>query len=292
MTTVPKIALTHAGKFHADDVFSAALLRLIYPDIQFQRVFSVPEDFDGLVFDIGWGKFDHHQSGAPVRENGVPYAAFGLLWREYGSQLVGEEAQRFDEHFIQPLDLEDNTGCGHPLAAAIAAFNPCWDSDENPDDNFQKALDVAFAILSRKIEEVNGIRRAGALVKEAVLKMQDDIIVLDRYAPWKQFVLDSSALFVVSPSQRGGFSAPGCSGKCAGQYAPPSISSGMGRKIGFGASADDWNQDTSVLPQQPFPDFCRYTGRCYCSMLSCKKTFSLVFIPSKKASEYSDAFFI
>ena len=164
MTTVPKIALTHAGKFHADDVFSAALLRLIYPDIQFQRVFSVPEDFDGLVFDIGWGKFDHHQSGAPVRENGVPYAAFGLLWKEYGSQLVGEEAQRFDEHFIQPLDLEDNTGCGHPLAAAIAAFNPCWDSDENPDDNFQKALDVAFAILSRKIEEVNGIRRAGALV--------------------------------------------------------------------------------------------------------------------------------
>lgn len=209
MTTVPKIALTHAGKFHADDVFSAALLRLIYPDIQFQRVFSVPEDFDGLVFDIGWGKFDHHQSGAPVRENGVPYAAFGLLWREYGSQLVGEEAQRFDEHFIQPLDLEDNTGSGHPLAAAIAAFNPCWDSDENPDDNFQKALDVAFAILSRKIEEVNGIRRAGALVKEAVLKMQDDIIVLDRYAPWKQFVLDSSALFVVSPSQRGGFSAQG-----------------------------------------------------------------------------------
>ena len=103
MTTVPKIALTHAGKFHADDVFSAALLRLIYPDIQFQRVFSVPEDFDGLVFDIGWGKFDHHQSGAPVRENGVPYAAFGLLWKEYGSQLVGEEAQRFDEHFIQPL---------------------------------------------------------------------------------------------------------------------------------------------------------------------------------------------
>lgn len=209
MTTVPKIALTHAGKFHADDVFSAALLRLIYPDIQFQRVFSVPEDFDGLVFDIGWGKFDHHQSGAPVRENGVPYAAFGLLWKEYGSQLVGDEAQRFDEHFIQPLDLEDNTGCGHPLAAAIAAFNPCWDSDENPDDNFQKALDVAFAILSRKIEEVNGIRRAGALVKEAVLKMQDDIIVLDRYAPWKQFVLDSSALFVVSPSQRGGFSAQG-----------------------------------------------------------------------------------
>ena len=74
----------------------------------------------------------------------------------------------------------------------------------------------------------------------------------------------------------------GCSGKCSRQYAPPSIPAGMGRKIGFGTSADDRNQDTSVLPQQPFPDFRRYAGRRHRSMLSCKKTFPLVFIPSKK----------
>ena len=37
--------------------------------------------------------------------------------------------------------------------------------------------------------------------------MQDGIVVLDRYAPWKQFVVQTDALFVVSPSQRGGFSA-------------------------------------------------------------------------------------
>lgn len=209
LPTIPDKAITHAGKFHADDIFSAALLRILNPDIQFERVLSVPENFDGIVFDIGWGKFDHHQSGAPVRENGVPYAAFGLLWKEYGSFLLGEEADSFDEHFIQPLDLEDNTGCGHPLASAIGAFNPCWDSDENPDENFLKALDVAFAILSRKIEEVNGIRRAGALVKSAVETMQNRIVILEQFAPWKQFVVTSDAQFVVSPSHRGGFSAQG-----------------------------------------------------------------------------------
>ena len=84
----------------------------------------------------------------------------------------------------------------------------------------------------------------------------------------------------------------GCPGKCAGQYAPPSIPAGMGRKIGFGASADDRNQDPAFLPQQPFPDFRRYAGRCYCSMLSCKKTFSLVFIPSKKASDITMLFYL
>lgn len=207
MMQIPDIAFTHAGKFHADDVFSAALLRLFVPDIQIKRVMSLPEGFDGLAFDIGWGRFDHHQSGAPVRENGVPYAAFGLLWRELGEALVGEEAANFDEHFIQPLDLEDNTGCGHPLAAAIGAFNPCWDEDDDPNQNFEEAVTVAKAILTRKIAEVNGIRRAGTLVKAAVAQMQDRIVTLDRYAPWKSFVVDSDALFVVSPSQRGGFSA-------------------------------------------------------------------------------------
>ena len=69
---LPPYALTHAGKFHADDVFSGALLRLLRPGIGISRVFQIPENFDGLVFDIGWGEFDHHQQGAPVRENGVP----------------------------------------------------------------------------------------------------------------------------------------------------------------------------------------------------------------------------
>ncbi len=209
MTQIPEVAYTHAGKFHADDVFSAALLRILRPDIRFVRAMGLPEGFEGFAFDIGWGRFDHHQKDAPVRENGVPYAAFGLLWREFGQTLLGEEADNFDEHFIQPLDLEDNTGCGHPLAAAIAAFNPCWDSDEDPDQNFEKAVQVAHAILTRKIAEVNGIRRAGSLVRAAISRMQNHIVVLDRYAPWKQFAVESDAQFVVYPSQRGGFSAQG-----------------------------------------------------------------------------------
>lgn len=102
---------------------------------------------------------------------------------------------------------EDNTGCGHPLAAAIASFNPLWDSQEDPNENFERAVTVASAILERRIAEVNGIRRAKAVVEQAIEQMQDGIVLLDRYAPWKQFVVQTDALFVVSPSQRGGFSA-------------------------------------------------------------------------------------
>lgn len=53
----------------------------------------------------------NHQKDSRIRENGIPYAAFGLLWEELGKEILGEElAAKFDESFIQPLDNNDNTG--------------------------------------------------------------------------------------------------------------------------------------------------------------------------------------
>ena len=75
-------AFTHSGNFHADDVMSSAFLKLVNPSIIIERGFSVPKDYDGIVFDIGLGEFDHHQVDNEIRENGIPYAAFGKLWRE------------------------------------------------------------------------------------------------------------------------------------------------------------------------------------------------------------------
>ena len=104
-------AFTHSGKFHADDVFSAALLLYLNPEITITRGNQVPENYEGLVFDIGRGQYDHHQKDSRIRDNGVPYAAFGLLWEKLGPEILGEElALKFDESFVQPLDINDNTG--------------------------------------------------------------------------------------------------------------------------------------------------------------------------------------
>jgi uncharacterized UPF0160 family protein len=213
---IPDIALTHGGKFHADDVFAAALLRIIRPDVEIRRIFEVPENFGGLVFDIGRGRFDHHQENAEVRQNGVPYAAFGLLWRELGADLLRrgcgpqeaeKEAARFDEHFVQPLDEDDNTGCGNQLAGAVAAFNPAWDSDRSPDDCFSEAVNFAGVILRKKIESIFSSQRAKSLVETALASETDHVVVLPRFAPWKAVLVPSDAEFVVYPSQRGGFNA-------------------------------------------------------------------------------------
>ena len=205
---IPDTAFTHGGKFHADDVFSAALLRICNPDVRITRGFAVPENFEGLVFDIGDGPFDHHAKGSPVRPNGTPYAAFGLLWRALGAQLVGPvDAGRFDESFVQPLDLDDNTGCGNQLATLVMAYNPRWDSEESADECFAHAVDVAKDMLARKLDTIVSIQRAAQEVTEALGRMKRRVVVLNRFAPWKQQLIPSKARFVVYPSQRGGYAA-------------------------------------------------------------------------------------
>ena len=218
MTELQDIAMTHGEKFHADDVFSSALLRMINPDIKIMRVFDVPEGFGGLVFDIGYGRYDHHQQDAEKRENGIPYASFGLLWREFGADVIGDgagftpeqaakEAAHFDETFIQPLDADDNTGCGNQLAGVINTFNPSWDSAEPADRCFEEAVNFALVILKRKMESVRSVQRARRMVEDALSNSRDHIVVLSRYAPWKPVLIMSDAEFVVYPSQRGGYSA-------------------------------------------------------------------------------------
>ena len=148
---IPANGFTHAGKFHADDVFATALLQILRPDIKITRGFVVPDDFDGIVYDIGFGMFDHHQEPREYRANGVPYAAFGLLWRVLGPGLVGErQARLIDENFIQPLDLNDNTGEQNSLCDAIGFFNPVWDSKEDQDACFFKAVAVQSRFWSTR----------------------------------------------------------------------------------------------------------------------------------------------
>ena len=211
-------AFTHSGKFHADDVFSSALLLYLNPEITITRGNRVPENFNGIVFDIGRGKYDHHQKDSRIRENGVPYAAFGLLWEELGAEILGEElAQKFDEAFVQPLDNNDNTGEKNELATLIGNFNPTWDAEGNNDEAFFQAVSVAGMILENKFERYRGNERADKRVEEIYNKHQqafrdrekhrDDarILILPEFVPCQKFLSETQIAFVIFPSNRGGY---------------------------------------------------------------------------------------
>ena len=211
-------AFTHGGKFHADDVFSAALLLYLNPEIQISRGNQVPEDFDGIVFDIGRGAYDHHQKDSRIRENGVPYAAFGLLWEALGAEILGEElALSFDEAFVQPLDNNDNTGEKNELASLIGNFNPAWDAEGGTDEAFFQAVSVAGMILENKFERCRGNERADRRVEEILAEQERaikageipaenrQILILPEFVPCQKHLSETEIAFVIFPSNRGGY---------------------------------------------------------------------------------------
>lgn len=207
---LPNKGFTHGGKFHADDVFSTAFLRYINPEIVIERGYQVPDDFDGIVYDIGLGEYDHHQEDAEIRENGIPYAAFGLLWRSFSDYVLEKElADKLEESFIQPLDLSDNTGCKNEVAELVSLFNPTWDSEMSVNDAFEEAVSFASKILINKFTKLKSVKKADAIVEEALKDAKDNILILNIGVPWKHSVIDTEIEFCVYPSDRGGFGAQG-----------------------------------------------------------------------------------
>ncbi|MEL0628625.1 MYG1 family protein [Psychromonas aquatilis] len=213
---------THNGNFHADDVFSIAALKYIFPEFNLVRTrnLEIINNAD-LVIDVGGeydpekGRFDHHQrGGAGQRENGIPYSSFGLIWQKYGLEICENDenvAQSIDNGLVSTIDAID---CGHvegvsqgiSLSQTISMFNPTWQEESNFDRCFDEAVEFASRVLARFIAAASGGINAKALVAEAIEKAQDPrVIVLDKYIPWKRTVhaLSEQALYMVYPSTTG-----------------------------------------------------------------------------------------
>lgn len=222
--------VTHAGKFHADEIFGTVLLEKIFGKVDLIRLPEVDGyDLTGkIVFDIGSGKFDHHQIGGNgQRSSGIKYAAFGLLWKEYGrkylEQINAENVEDcfylFDKNFVQFLDAGDNGQIPfenielklETLSDVIEGFNPNWDEDVDSDIKYMEALDLARAIFDNKIQSVIAKCKAKDFVDAAIDKSENGIMILEKFMPYQEFVLESinpkakDILYAVFKSNRNGY---------------------------------------------------------------------------------------
>jgi len=217
-----KTIVTHNGNFHADDVFSIAALKSIFPTSKLIRTrdSEIITSAD-IVVDVGGehdpetDRFDHHQrGGAGERENGIPYSSFGLIWQKYGLEICQgnpDVAKAVDRSLVSKIDAID---CGHvdgiydgiSLSQTIGMFNPTWQEDADFDACFDEAVDFASRVLTRFIATAKGGISAKALVAKAIEDAEDPrVVVLEKYTPWKRTVhaLSEEALYVVYPSQTG-----------------------------------------------------------------------------------------
>lgn len=165
--------VTHSGGFHADDVFGVATLQLLLAGNEIEVIRTRDPEIIrsgdyvldvGFVYDESKNRFDHHQEGkAGRRENEIPYASFGLIWKKFGVNIVGskELAQRVDERLVQPIDAYDN---GFPLFTPVhptaipfliqdvlGFFEPAWKESKTHDEAFLEAVAFAQKIIQRCI---------------------------------------------------------------------------------------------------------------------------------------------
>ena len=209
--TIPNSGYTHAGIFHADELFCTALFRILNPEFKVTRGFKPKESAADIVYDIGGGEFDHH--GEPeFRDDGtgIPYASFGKIWRKYGCFLLSEAGQkRFDRQFVERLDAHDNGGARNQLSEVISSLNPNWDDPtETSDTQFQIALNFVQGILERQITSAQAFEKAEGIANE--VKVQDTVVgIINHFAPIIGYLAgnQSNKKFLVYPAIRGGWNA-------------------------------------------------------------------------------------
>lgn len=199
------LLVTHNGTFHADDIFACAVLSIYLKD-NIKVVRTRDEEIikkGDYVFDIGGiydeniNRYDHHQKeGAGKRENGIPYASIGLVWKRFGKEICGDEdiAKQIDEKIIQPIDANDNGVSIFDIKEDIApytiqdvffAYRPSFSEEQNHDEIFMKMMYFAKEILLREIFKMKDAKKMASIVEDFYNKAEDKrLIILDDSYPW------------------------------------------------------------------------------------------------------------
>ena len=228
-----RFLVTHSGGFHADELLSSVILTRLYPDAQVQRSRSpdwVTPAADRIIYDVGGAYdadaqiFDHHQRGAPLRDDGQPYSSFGLVWKHYGRAYLAASGiadahldavhASFDAGFVLPVDLVDNgalsVSAAGPLSSMtlpglLETLKPVFD-DADPlaeDRAFQTALSIARSFVEARVARNAAKLRAEALVHQAILQAgKGRVLELPTGMPSRPAIAKAQAdhlLFVVHP---------------------------------------------------------------------------------------------
>ena len=199
-----KRIITHDSGFHTDDVFAVATLLLYLGDKKAEIIRTRDEDIIktgdyvvdvGMVYDPNKNLFDHHQKeGAGKRENGIPYASFGLVWKKFGVEVSGskEIAEAIEKKIVQYLDAGDNgvntyqelfTGVmTYDVHQIVNSFEPTWKElkDVDIDKKFLEAVSFARGLLKREIEKTKDWIEAENIARGIYKKTEDKrLIILD-----------------------------------------------------------------------------------------------------------------
>jgi uncharacterized UPF0160 family protein len=232
----PDYLVTHSGGFHADELLSSVVLTRLFPNAEIVRSRStewITPGTNRIIYDVGGaydaeaGIFDHHQRGAPLRDDGQPFSSFGLIWKHFGHDYLAAIGlpdahihpvyAGLDESFVLPIDLLDNGAMSPAVAGPLAVLTlpvlletlkPVFDE---PDPEalrraFDQALTIARSFLEARIAESAAKLRAEDLVLQAIATSGENrVLELPMGMPFRPAIMKAGAnhlLFVVHPRDK------------------------------------------------------------------------------------------
>lgn len=211
-------AITHPAPHHADEVFATAMLAVLFPVELFRtRDQNIIDSAEAVIYDVGSEfnpekkRFDHHQkSFSEARPDGISYSSAGLIWREYGAEIVKQLSEkelddemvakivsRVDEALVRGIDARDNgqgdDGDSMSASTIVSNFNVLWDEDGDPSEGFLEACKFAGVILRREIRVAESSFCGQRLINSEIEAADGPILVMDRFVGgWLEAVLELS----------------------------------------------------------------------------------------------------
>ena len=217
----------HGGCFHSDDVACVALLKLLHKNVNVIRKFKVDVDTEiaDYILDIGRVDkvtenqviLDHHQAPELIDGTDVKHCAFSKLVE----RMIDPSDQLFKKHLynalVLPVAAQDNGqnysefGLVPSPLTFVNAMGLSWKDDQKLNDQrFGEVVNMAMMVIKNIIKTIEDKIEAVDEVTAAIRKMEGGVLVLDRYLPWVESVIEYNngepkVKLVIYPSNRGGF---------------------------------------------------------------------------------------
>lgn len=217
-----KTIITHSGHFHPDEIFAVAVLRIILENKYKLEIIRTRDEeiikrgdyvVDvGMVYDKEKNRFDHHQLfGAGVRENGIPFASFGLVWERYGMEVSLNNKDIFNKinkMLVLPIDALDNgvliersiNGIeDYTIFDYFNSFNPTWkEGYEKSLEKFIFLTGVAKEIIKREVKIIKDNLESKMEVEKIYRESKDKrLLILDKQYYIKDVVYDNVDILLI-----------------------------------------------------------------------------------------------
>lgn len=211
----------HDGDIHLDELIADSSLIIQNPNLKIIRTrdSKILSGLDARV-DVGekycpeTNDFDHHQ-GAGERENGVPYAAAGLIWKHFGRPLCNSDEtwSYVDKRLIQYVDLQDNgkkpDGDVYGLAKVIQRFNIKRKVGKaTAEESFNEALEISKIILENEIIAAEEQVISNTKIRNILKNFQGlPYIILKESIGWEEVIVPETndKLYVIYQSDHGDY---------------------------------------------------------------------------------------